>query len=99
MEFENVRVYGSDPFDGAANASYSNLCILQKPESTESTLSTESTELTEGTSIPVHSRRIEWGDDRILTVSFRKKQVLYTFEVCYIHYLYWIFMFQIVFFQ
>ena len=55
MEFENVRVYGSDPFDGAANASYSNLCILQKPESAESTVSTVSTELTEGTSIPVHS--------------------------------------------
>ena len=31
LEFENVFVYASDPFDEymAANASYSNLCIEQ----------------------------------------------------------------------
>ena len=34
LEFENVFVYASDPFDEymAANASYSNLCIEQKPD-------------------------------------------------------------------
>ena len=34
LEFENVFVYASDPFDYymAADASYSNLCIEQKPE-------------------------------------------------------------------
>ena len=33
LEFENVFVYASDPFDEymAANASYSNLCLEQKP--------------------------------------------------------------------
>ena len=34
LEFENVFVYASDPFDEymAANASYSNLCLEQKPK-------------------------------------------------------------------
>jgi len=37
LEFVNVFVYASDPFDEymAANASYSNLCLEQKPNKEE----------------------------------------------------------------